>query len=89
MNVITYKDVKIGEPFKATSPSMVFHIPAGLSLRLLMSADGDYYDVVPDELRVVGDLKSGAQQVFILQNIPEQIFLKFDGTGDGVIKIKR
>ena len=86
--MITYRYVNINEPFQCADSTLMAYIPAGMSLKLQISIDGQYYADIPDDLIVIGDWTSGEEHVLKINNIMCNTYLKFVGTGNGKIKLK-
>ena len=86
--MITYRYIKVNEPFQSADSVLMAYIPAGMSLKLQISIDGQYYADIPDDLVVIGDLTSGEEQVLKINNLMCNTYLKFVGTGNGKIKLK-
>lgn len=86
--MITYKEVKINEPFQSAGSTLMAYIPAGMSLSIQISIDGNYYTEIPADLVIVGDLASGQEQILKINNLMCNTYIKFVGTGIGKIKVK-
>ena len=86
--MITYRDIHIDEPFQCAGSTLMAHIPAGMNLKLYISLDGTFYDEIPADLIVVGDLTDNTEKILKINNLMCNSYLKFVGTGTGKIKIK-
>lgn len=86
--MITYKEVKIGEPFQSGGNTLMAYIPQGMNLKLYISIDGNFYDEVPKEMYIIGDLTDETEKVLKINNLMCNSYLKFVGTGTGKIKLK-
>lgn len=86
--MITYKQVNINEPFQSAGSTLLAYIPAGMNLKLFISVDGNFYDEIPANLYVIGDLTDGSEKILQVSHLMCNSYLKFVGTGTGKIKIK-
>lgn len=86
--MVTYKYVKIGEPFQCADDTLMAYIPAGMNLKLQISIDGNFYDEIPSDLVIIGDLTDSSEKILKVNNLMCNTFLKFVGTGTGKIKLK-
>ena len=87
--MITYREISINEPFQCADKTLMAYIPAGMNLKLKISIDGYFYDEIPADLIVSGDLTDGTEKVLQVNNLMCSSYLKFVGTGTGKIKIKK
>ena len=87
--MITYREISINEPFQCADSTLMAYIPEGMNLKLYISIDGNFYDEIPSDLIVVGDLTDSSAKVLQINNLQCNTYLKFVGTGTGKIKIKK
>ncbi len=81
------KQVKLDEPFMIQNRNATLYVPDTMAdIILRVSADGVNYENMPDKAKVLGTPGPG-DQIYLVQNIPHNLYIMVTGTGDGTIEV--